>query len=742
MLEAVIQKALEKDRNLRYQHASDMGTDLQRLKRDEESRRFPSAESGSPRSSGSDLKEVPQGVQAGSSGSAKAAFSPAVDKGAAAVRGKKRGLILALLAVLVVAGLAAVRLYHRSHKGQELTEKDTIVVADFDNKTGDAVFDDTLKTALTVALNQSPLLNVLPDSKVAATLKLMMRPVDTRLTPEVAQDLCQRADSTVYVASSIASLGSEFVIGLKAVNCRTGDTLAQEQVTASGKEKVLNAVGDAAAKLRGQLGESLPSVQSFDVPLEQATTASLEALQAYTTGRKIARTKGTVAALAYDQRAIQLDPNFAEAYRSVAEDYGNLEQLERAREYLSKAYELREHASERERLLLTAEYYEIVTGELDRAAQVYRQLIDNFPRYATGYANLSNVRSAQGLYEDALKLVYQAQQLAPDRVPIYVNKANFAMSLSRIDEARKTIQEALRRKLDDVAFHNALYGLAFLASDSQAIATERQWFAENTAVENSGLSLDADSEAYAGRISKARKLTKRAVESAIRADSEENGAIWWENAALREAAIGDFSEAHNNADAGLKLYAASQGVQVEASLAYAMIGDKARAQTPGRDLNQRYPLDTQMQSLWLPAFNAQMALNRRNTADAIEQLQRALPPIEYGQFNFINQISCLYPTYIRGQAYLAAGQGKEAAAEFQKILDHSGMVWNCWTGALARLGVARANSLHMRSSTRADADATRVQALAAYKDFLTLWKDADPDVPIYKQAKAEYAKLQ
>ncbi|MBV8674422.1 MAG: protein kinase, partial [Acidobacteriaceae bacterium] len=736
-LEAVVLKALEKDRELRYQHAADMRADLQRLKRDTDTGRIATADSGSTRASGPRLKISSAAIRGDGSSSAKAAVAEA-----AVVRRKKRGVILTLIAVLVIAGLIAAGLYYRSHQRRKLTEKDTIVVADFDNKTGDKVFDDTLKTALTVALNQSPFLNVLADNKVAATLKLMTRPVDTRLTPDVARALCMRAGSAAYVAGSIASLGSEYVIGLKAVSCRTDDTLAQEQVTVLSKEKVLNAVGDAAAKLRGLLGESLASVQKFDVPLPEATTSSLDALQAFSTGLRIDRTKGPAAAIEYHQHAIQLDPNFALAYRYLAGDYYNLAELGRAREYFTKAFELRAHASEREKLLITASYYFTVTGELDKAAQAYQQMIDNFPRYLPGYGNFGVVECLQGDYENALNLAHQARQLEPDRFDGYGIIANSAMALQRFDEARKAFQESQARKLDDFIVRNALYGLAFLESDSQAMGTQQRWYAENPDLANFGLSLDSDSEAYRGHIGKARELTKSAAESAVRVDSRETGAIWWENAALREAAIGNPADARKDAESGLKLYPASQSVQIEAGLAYSMVGDTVRAQTLGRELNQQYPHDTQLQSLWLPAINAELALNRRNPGDAIEQLQSARPSIEYGSTAFIAQISCLYPTFIRGEAYLTAGQGKEAAAEFQKILDHRGMVWNCWTGALARLGMARANALEMKTLTAADADAARFRALAAYKDFLGLWKDADPETPIYKQAKAEYAKLQ
>jgi tetratricopeptide (TPR) repeat protein len=514
------------------------------------------------------------------------------------------------------------------------------------------------------------------------------------------------------------------------------------QVTANGKEKVLNAVGDAAAKLRGQLGESLPSVQKFDVPLAEATTSSLEALQAYSMGRKIIGQKGTDAALVYDQRAIQLDPNFAMGYYAVGGDYSSLGEVGRASEYITRAFELREHASERERLLITAQYYRNVTGELDKAAQAYQQLIDSYPKYPVGYGYLGAVYGRQGKYEKEHEVTRQAQQLAPDRVSSYGNLANNLLALQRLDEARQTIREAQERKLDVYQLHNTLYGLAFLASDSSATAQQQQWFADHPAVENVGLSLDSDSEAYAGHLAKARELTKWAVDSAIRADSRESGAVWWENAALREAALGNSGEAKQAAAEGVKLYPASQSVEVEAALGYAMAGETARGESLAQDLNKRYPLNTQVQSLWLPAIQAQLALNRKAPVEAIDHLQHAMPPIEYGSIQSSAQITCLYPTYLRGQAYLAAGQGKEAAAEFQKVFDHSGMVWNCWTGALARLGVARANALQTKNSTGADADAARVRALAAYKDFLTLWKDADPDIPIYKQAKAEYAKLQ
>ena len=591
-----------------------------------------------------------------------------------------------------------------------------------------------------VSLRQSPFLNVLSDSEVTKTLQQMTRPASTKLTPELARELCQRAGSKAYLAGTIGSLGSEYVVGLKAVNCQSGDTLAEEQVTAATKEKVLDTLGEAATKLRGELGESLATVQKFDVPLEQATTSSLEALKAYNLGMKAASEIGVAAALPYDQRTIELDPNFAMGYRAEGIDYAILDELGRASEYYTKAFQLREHASEREKLGITADYYQSVTGELDKAAQTYQEEIESYPRSVAAHGNLGTVYSSQGEYEKAAEMTRQGLRLAPDRVEFYVNLASYALSLQRFDEARQVLREAQGRKLDIFLLHNAFYGLAFLGADSLAMAEQQQWFAGKPDYENFGLALASDTEAYGGHLGKARELTKRAVDSAIRADNKETGAIHLANAALEQAAYGNDAEARLSAAEALKLAPTSQGVEVEATLAFAMAGDTARAESLAQDLGKRFPLDTQVQSLWLPAIQAQLALDKKNPASALNALQAATP-IELGQILFVANISCLYPVHVRGEAYLSARQGRAAAAEFQKILDHRGIVWNCWTGALARLGVARANALEAKTSQGADADAARVRALAAYKDFLTLWKDADQDIPILIAAKAEYAKL-
>jgi tetratricopeptide (TPR) repeat protein len=645
--------------------------------------------------------------------------------------------------VVLAAALIVGVLYYRSHRqSPRLTEKDTIVLSDFANRTGDAVFDDTLKTALAISLRQSPFLNVVSDSVVANTLQQMTRPAGTKITTEVARELCQRAGSKAYLAGSITTLGSEYVLGLKAVNCQNGNSLAEEQVTAASKEKVLDALGDAASKLRGQLGESLATIQKFDVPLEQATTSSLEALKAYSLGRNAYRDKGSAAALPYDQRAIEIDPNFAMGDLELGDIYYSLGEQGRANQYYTKAFELRDHASEREKLVIVADYTSSVTGELDKAAQAYQEQIETYHDPGL-YASLGAVYYSQGQYEKAAELTGQAVRLFPGNVGYYENLANDQLALQRFDEARKTIEDLQTRKMDDFALHNSLYALAFLGSDATAMADQQHWFADKPAYENFGLALASDTEGYTGHMRKARELTRRAVDSAIRADNRENAAIWQVNAALEQAAYGSDAEARQTAEKASKLAPASPGAESEAALAFAVAGDSDRAESLAQDLKKRFPLDTQMQSLWLPAIQAQLALNRRNPAAALQALQAA-SPIELGAIPFGNNISCLYPIYMRGQAYLAAKQGSAAAAEFQEILNHSGIVWNCWTGALAHLGLARANALQARTSAAqsADADAARVRALAAYNDFLTLWKDADPDIPILKKAKAEYAKLQ
>ena len=704
-LRSVILRCLEKSPSQRYQSAEELRIDLQRLTNDPENGYHPALA---------------------------AAKAPWVRVG----RWWRFAVPIVLLAALVAGGL-----WYRSYRSSRLSNNDLVVLADFANSTGDPVYDDTLKTALGISLRQSPFLHFIPDRQVAATLHMMTLPAGTTLTPDVARELCQRARSQAYIAGAIGSLGSEYVLQLKTVDCQTGATLAQEQATVTSKEKVLDALGDMASRLRGKLGESLATVQRFDVPLSQATTSSLEALKQYTLAMKADHEQGPAAAIPYDLHAIELDPNFAVGYLSLGDEYAGIGESARANEYFAKAFELREHANEREKLSIVGDYYANVTGELDKSAQTYQEQIEDYPGEPAAYDNLGATYAEQGQYEKAVEATRQGMRVFPDAAAWYGNLANYTLALHQFDESKQAVRDAQARKVDTYLLHNALYALAFIGSDSAAMTEQQKWLAGQPEYASNGLALASDTEAYGGRLSKARELTQQTVEAAARVDDKEGGAILQAIAAQREAAYGDTAEARRGAAAALKLAPASQGAESEAALAFALAGDTAEAESLVQDLDKRFPLDTQMQMLWLPAIRAQLALDKNNSTQAGTALGSD-SEAELGQIAFVRNISCLYSVYMRGQTYQAAGHGSAAAAEFQRIIDHNGIVWNCWTGALARLGVARANALEARTSQGADAEAARTRALAAYEDFLTLWKDADPDLPILIAARSEYAKLQ
>ncbi len=722
-LEAVIRKALEKDCSLRYQHASEVRADLQRLKRDTDSGGY----------------QKPAYTSTTTPSASKVAVARPREL---TMRMPARRLWLSIggLAALLVAALIARGVYSQLGAKQTLTEADTLLLADFTNNTGDPLFD-MLKIALNVALTESPFVNVLSSDRVSAISKQMALPANANLTVDAARELCQRAGSKMYVAGSIGGSDSKYVVALNAVNCQSGKTVAHEEMTAAGKTDVLDTIGRASQKLRAELGEPQSTVKKFDVPLSEAMTPSLEALRAYASALKAYNEQGVQAALALDQHAIERDPNFAMAYYDVGDGYYSLNQLGRASQYYTKAFELRQHANDRSKLMITGNYYSTVTGEHDKAARTFHEMIETYPRSATAYFSLGEEYAALGQYEIAAEMAAKAQELGPGEVPAYSNLAVYQLALQRFSEARATIDRAKARDMDGYMFRLPLYAMAFLAGDSSGMAEQQQWLSSHPDSKHYAFSLAADTEAYGGKLTAARELTKRSAEAAITADSKENAAIWWENAALREAASGDALQGVQDAVDGLKLAPESQGVGVEAALAFAMASENGRALSLAEDLDKRYPLDTQMQSLWLPAIRAQLALNRKNPAQALRVLQTVESPIEYGTISFTNNPSCLYPTYIKAQAYLASGQATDAATEFQKIIDHTGMVWNCSTGALAHLGLARANTLESKKAKGAVADAARVRALSQYKQFLDLWKDADPGVSIFKMAKTEYAKL-
>ena len=723
-LEHVINRALEKDRELRYQHASDMRAELQRLKRD--------TDTGKLAAAGSETVVAEQ--DAGSQ-----VVSQQLTGDPAA--GKKLWKILILAAVVVIAALVAGGLYFRSSHAAPLTEKDTIVLADFTNTTGDEVFDGTLKQALAVDLGQSPLLNILSEDKVRQTLQEMTRSPGERLTQDLAREVCQRAGSKAYVAGSIAALGAQYVIGLEALNCASGDVLVREQMTAAGKEQVLPSLGHSAAKLRNEVGESLSSVQKFDVPLEQATTNSLGALKAYTLGVKTRREKGEAEAIPFFKRAIELDPNFASSYAFLAVDYINLNQPHLGADYLKKAFDLRDRVTEPEKFRITWLYYQNVTGELEKANQTAELWIQVYPRDYFPYIFLGVDYMVLGQYEKAATVTREAPRLDPNNVIPYLNLGQIYLALNRFDEARAITDEAFGRKLEGIPLHLNLYALAFLQSNEAAMKQQADWAIEKTGAEDQMFSLESDTEAWSGRLGKARELSRQAVESARRNDEQEAAALWQANAALREALFGNAEAARKNAAAAVALAPGSHFAEEQAALAYALASDAAHAQSLADDLAKRFPQDTVVQSVWLPTIRAQIETGRKNAARSIELLHAAAP-YELGMLSTSAANSCLYPVYVRAEAYLSAQQGASAAAEFQKILDHRGLLWNCATGPLARLGLARAYALQAQSAQGADADAARAKARTGYQDFLALWKDADPDIPILKEAKAEYAKLQ
>jgi tetratricopeptide (TPR) repeat protein/predicted Ser/Thr protein kinase len=688
-LEEIINKALEKDRKLRYQSVADIRTDLQRLKRDTESGRaaVEAAEAGVKPAT----KSTPWRVVSGTA--------------------------------LVVAALAVGGWLVFSRKAQALTDKDTIVLADFTNTTGDPVFDGTLRQGLSVQLEQSPFLSIIPDQQVQQTLGMMGQPLDSRLTPEIARQICQRTGGAALLDGSIANLGSQYVLGLKAVSCRNGDSFAEEQVTADGKEQVLKALAEAAASLRTKLGESLGTVEKFNTPVEQVTTPPLEALHAYSLGRTMIHKNDLPAAVPFFQRAINLDPNFAMAYASLGQSYSSLNESSLATENTRKAYELRDRVSEREQFYIESHYFALVTGNLEKERQVYELWAQTYPRDSTPHNNLAELYKNLGQRDKALEEALEGLRRQAN-ARSYVRVVGRYIGLNRLEEARATAREAQAHQLDSSGLHYELYELAFLRNDAAGMSQQVAFGAGKPREETWFLGMEANTAAYSGQLGKARKLSRQAAASAKRSDEKEAVAAYETDAGWREALFGNSAEARQRAAAALDL-STDRDVQCSAALVLGMVGDAARARALALadDLARRFPEDTEVRIHCLPMLHGEVALSRNNASMAIELFQAAAPT-EQG-------LGALYPAFLRGKAYLAAHQGTEAAAEFQKILDHPGIVLNFPWGALAHLQIGRAYALQGDTA----------KAKAAYQDFVTLWKDADPDIPILIAAKAEYAKL-
>jgi len=704
-LERIIEKALEKDRALRYQHSSEIRADLRRLKRDMETAR-PAAASSS-RAAAAEL---------GSSSNARTGS-------------RLVSVSTVVAAALVLLAVVAGALYLRSRpmapmaKAALLTEKDSVLLADFVNKTGDPVFDDALKQALTMQLSQSPFLNIVSDRKIEETLRLMGQPTQ-HITPDLAREICVRTGSKATVLGSISNFGSQYVIGLNAVGCANGDTLATEQGEAASKQDVLKTLGKAAADLRGKLGESLVTVEKFDVPAE-ATTPSLEALKVYSMGGSTRRTKGDAQAIPFFKRATELDPTFALAYAALSLSYFNLNQEGLAAQNATKAYELRDRVSERERYRISTIYYHAVTGELEKSIEVYELWSKSYPRDDTPPLNLGVVYQQLGQYDKAVVETEEAQRLAPTATG-YGNLAFEYIALNRLDDSDKVLQRAQSSNFDGIDIRANLYLLYFLRGNITGMEKQLAWAAGRPGDEDAMLSGQADTEAYYGRLLRARDYSRRAVEAAARADSKETAALWRAAAGLREAEFGNAAAARQNVHAALAL-SSGRNVKLLAALTLARAGDTANAKKLVAQLERTAFTNTMLKRYSLPTIDGAIEISRSNPSQAILDLEVAMPYELGGTLTF----SYLYPAWVRGQAYLAARNGTAAAVEFKKLINHPGIVLNQPTGSLAHLQLGRAYAMEGDSA----------KARAAYEDFLTLWKDADPDIPILKQAKSEYARL-
>jgi DNA-binding winged helix-turn-helix (wHTH) protein/tetratricopeptide (TPR) repeat protein len=634
-----------------------------------------------------------------------------------------------VLAVVLIAIIIAGIVVYRHHARKILTEKDTIVLADFDNSTGDPVFDATLRRGMAVQLEQSPFLSLIPDDRIQQVLKEMGQPADARLTPAIAREICERTSSAAVLDGSIASLGSQYVLGLRAKDCQSGKVLAEEQVQAARKEDVLQALDQIAGKFRTQVGESLASVEKYDTPLAEATTSSLEALKAYSLGlNKVSAGKNTES-LPFFSRAVELDPNIAAAYSVMSNVHFTQREPELAAENIRKAYELRDKVSERERLSIEANYYWRGTGELEKAISSVDLYQQTYPRNSSAHNTLGSLYGRLGNLEKSEQEFREALRLNPNHPANYQNLGAVLVSLNRLDEAEAVYKLSDERRVPYEGRAKSLYLLAFLKGDSARMAQLAASVAGKRSAEDAMLGAQADTEAWYGRMKAARVFTQRSMDAALNNDAKETAAGHQAAAALFEAESGLWGQSRIDANAAMKL-APNRDVRLMAALALAQAGDAASAEKLATGLDKDFPVDTLVQKYWLPTIRAAIALQRHDPNRAIELLEPART-VDLANSTNITDPS-LFPVYVRGEAYLLLHDGDRAATEFQKFIDHRGLLRNAPIGMLARLGLARAYTLK--------GDTTK--ARTAYQDFLTTWKDADPEIPVLQQAKAEFAKLQ
>ena len=631
---------------------------------------------------------------------------------------------------LVLAVMAGA--YQLLHSRPILNEQDTVVLADFANSTGDPVFDGTLRQGMEVQLRQSPFLSLISDERAQQVLGLMGQAPSTKLTAEDAEQICIRTGSAAVLDGSIASLGSQYVLGMRAKDCRSGKVLAEEQIQAARKEDVLNALGQVAGKFRARLGESLTTVEQHNTPLEEATTPSLEALKAYSTAWSVTRATGSVASIPFFKRAVEIDPNFATAYATLGRMYGDTGESELSSGSTNRAYKLRNHASAHERFFIDASYDLQVTGDMEKARRTCEAWMQSYPRDSGPHGFLSGmVYPVLGEYEKAAQEAKKMVTLDPDFPIAYNILALNSQALGRLREAESAIQQASERHMEIPEFFVDRYGFAFLKGDKTGMEREVARAQDQSGAEDLLEDLEAFRLAYSGQLQQARRKSQHAADQAEQSAQQERAAVFETVEALREAFFGNAAEARRSATAALNI-SKDREVEYGSGFALALAGDLSRAEALANDLETRFPEDTAVKFSYVPALRAQLAVKRGNPAKAIELLEAARPH-ELGQppTTFLGYFGMLYPVYVRGKAYLAAHQGNQAAAEFQKILDHPGIVVVDPIGALARPQLGRAYA----------ASGNTAKAKSAYQDFLTLWKDADPDIPILKLAKSEYARL-